>query len=252
MLFAVNGLVFLLIGLELPEVLAGIAGRPLGELIALALVTAAIVIVVRLAWVFIASYLPLRLMRRGIDESSTHARELAVVGWAGMRGAVSLAAALALPLVPPFPERDLIVFLTFTTILATLVGQGLTLPFLIRRLGVGDDGSARRDELRARQAATDAAMRRLDELVTEVPGHVPLIEQLREQYRHRADHYGRADTTAGGAVDHEQRDHERIRREVVRAERLAVIELRERGEISNASLRRLERDLDLDELRGDA
>jgi CPA1 family monovalent cation:H+ antiporter len=169
-----------------------------------------------------------------------------------MRGAVSLAAALALPL--GFPERDLLIFLTFVTILATLVGQGLTLPSLIRRLGLGDDGSAEHEELHAREAATEAALRRLDELVTDVPGHLPLIEQLRDRYAHRAEHYAHDhghDGTDEAPVDPEERDHEAIRRAVLAAERVAIIELRDGGVISDDVLRRVERDLDLEELRRD-
>ena len=169
-----------------------------------------------------------------------------------MRGAVSLAAALALPLVPPFPERDLIVFLTFVTILVTLVGQGLTLPLLIRRLGVGDDGSVEQEVLHAREAATDAALRRLDDLVTEVPGHVPLIDQLRDRYRHRAEHYERSHGEDEVIDDPEERDHRQIRQAVLDAERIAVIELRDSGAIGEEALRRVERDIDLEELRAEA
>ena len=252
MIFTVNGLVFLLIGLQLPAVLGGIAGRSPGELLGLAVATVVTVIVVRMAWVFIANYMPLRLRRGHTEHTERHARELAVLGWAGMRGAVSLAAALALPAVPPFPERDLIVFLAFTTILVTLVGQGLTLPLVIRRLGVGEDDGVRRDELLGRRAATEAAMRRLEELEKEFPGHLPLIEHIREKHRHRADHYVHPDAPDRERAEEEQRAHERIRGEVLSAERLAVIELRERGDISDQSLRKLERDIDLEELRGDA
>jgi CPA1 family monovalent cation:H+ antiporter len=166
-----------------------------------------------------------------------------------MRGAVSLAAALALPF--DFPERDLLLFLTFVVILATLVGQGLTLPWLIRRTGVGDDGSAEHEELHAREAATAAALDRLDELVTEVPGHRPLIDQLRERYRHRAEHYELSHAGDDVIEDPEERDHEAIRRAVLAAERLAVVELRNRGVISDEAMRRVERDLDLEELRRD-
>jgi monovalent cation/hydrogen antiporter len=252
MLFAVNGFVFLLIGLQLPGVLDGISGRPAGELLLLGGAIAGTVVVIRLAWVFLVMWLPARIRRRGRREPAIPTGELAILGWTGMRGAVSLAAALALPIVPPFPERDLIVFLAFVTILVTLVGQGLTLPLLIQRLGLGADRSRERDELAARNAATEAAVRRLEELVTEIPGHLPLIDQLREQYRHRTEHYDRAGATDGAEVDEEQRDHELIRRAVLAAERLAVIELRERGAISDQALRRLERDIDLEELRGDA
>jgi CPA1 family monovalent cation:H+ antiporter len=168
-----------------------------------------------------------------------------------MRGAVSLAAALALSTSPPFPERDLLIFLTFVVILATLVGQGLTLPLLIRWLGLGDDGSAEHEELHAREAATEAALERLDELETEIPGHLQLIDQLRERYRHRAEHYVHDHEENDVPVDPEERDHEAIRRAVLSAERLAIIGLRDKGVISDEALRSVERDLDLEELRRD-
>lgn len=250
--FVVNGLAFLLIGLQLPRILDSISGRSPGELIGLGAAVALTVIVVRLAWVVPATYVPRRIVpglaRR--DPAPPFAAVL-VLGWAGMRGAVSLAAALALPL--GFPERDLLIYLTFVTILATLVGQGLTLPILIRRLGLGDDGSAEHEELHAREAATEAALRRLDELVTEVPGHIPLIEQLRDRYAHRAEHYVHDHGHDGDEVpvDPEERDHEAIRRAVLAAERVAIIELRDGGVISDQVLRRVERDLDLEEVRRD-
>src|SRR5918999_1555819 len=103
-----------------------------------------------------------------------------------MRGVVSLATALALPL--ETPNRDLLLFLTFCVILATLVGQGLTLPWLVRALGVSDDGSSAEQELRARSAALDAACTRIGRLAEEWPTHLPLIETLQTQYRHRATH----------------------------------------------------------------
>lgn len=251
-IFVVNGLAFLLIGLQLPRILDEISGRPPLELATLGAAVAATVIAVRLLWVFPATYLP-RLLVPGLAERDPAPAPgiVLVLGWAGMRGAVSLAAALALPTAPAFPERDLLLFLTFVTILATLVGQGLTLPPLIRRLGLGDDGSAEHEELHAREAATDAALRRLDELVTDVPGHLPLIDQLRDRYRHRAEHYVHAHGEVDQPVDAEERDHEAIRRAVLAAERLAIIELRDRGVIGDEALRRVERDLDLEELRRD-
>ncbi|MCA1588722.1 MAG: Na+/H+ antiporter, partial [Chloroflexi bacterium] len=131
-----------------------------------------------------------------------------------------------------------------------LVGQGLTLPWLIRRLGLGDDGSAEHEELHAREAATEAALQRLDQLVTEVPGHLELIDRLRAQYHDRAQHFSHDHETEGQPeVDQEEIEHERIRREVLAAERVAVVDLRNRGVISDDALRRVERDLDLDELR---
>jgi CPA1 family monovalent cation:H+ antiporter len=144
------------------------------------------------------------------------------------------------------------VFLTFVAILATLVGQGLTLPFVIRRLGVGGDRSIEGQELEARRVATEAALARLDELETEVPGHRPLIDELREEHRHRVQHFDRARDGDADAEDTEQREHEEIRRSVLDAQRSAVIAMRDRGEISHQALRRVERDIDLVEVRGDA
>ena len=211
------------------------------------------VILVRLLWVFPATFVP-RWIVPGLAERdpAPSPRIVFILGWAGMRGAVSLAAALALPLTPPFPERDLIVFLTFVTILVTLVGQGLTLPLLIRRLGVGDDGSEEKEVLHAREAATEAALQRLDELVTEVPGHVPLIDQLRDRYLHRTEHHERAREGDEIVDDPEEADHRQIRQAVLTAERVAVIELRDRGDIGEEALRRVERDIDLEELRDEA
>jgi monovalent cation/hydrogen antiporter len=167
-----------------------------------------------------------------------------------MRGVVSLAAAFTLPSF--FPFRDLVLFLTFAVILATLVGQGLTLPFLIRRLGVGDDGSVQHEEIHAREASIEAALLRLEELAEEWPGHMELIEQLRARYQHAEEHLEH-DHAAEGAFepDQEQIDHEQIRRAVIDAQRVAIIDFRDRGVIGDAAVRRVERDLDLEELRAE-
>jgi len=174
-----------------------------------------------------------------------------------MRGVVSLAAALSLPLTLPdgqaFPERSLIIFLTFVVILVTLVGQGLTLPLLIRGLGVADDGGGDHEEAHAREAAVAAARGRIEALAEEWPQHEELIAQLRVQYGHRAEHLG--DHHAAGPTgepEQELLDHRIIRRAVIDAEREAVIALRDRGAISDEAMRRVERDLDLEELRLEA
>ncbi|HEX9610164.1 MAG TPA: Na+/H+ antiporter [Candidatus Limnocylindria bacterium] len=252
-IFVVNGLAFILIGLQLPSVLEGLAIYTALELAGLAAAVVATVILVRMAWVFPGTYLP-RILVPGLSrrDPAPGPGVVLVLGWAGMRGVVSLAAALALPGILPngdaFP-RNLLIFLTFAVILATLVGQGLTLPWLIRRLRLGDDGSAEQEELHAREAATEAALQRLDELVTEVPGHLELIDRLRDQYRDRAQHFSRQQEGSGVEMDQEEIEHEQIRREVLGAERVAVVDLRNRGVISDEALRRVERDLDLDELR---
>ncbi len=255
--FTLNGLVFILIGLQLPNILDSLgASHTFGELASWAVVVSATVIGVRLAWVFPATYLP-RWLSPALRarEPAPSARSTLIVGWAGMRGVVSLAAALALPLTvaggAPFPERDLVIFLTFSVILATLVGQGLTLPWLIRRLGIGDDGSAAHEELHAREAAAAAALARLDELVEEWPGHAELIDHLRERHEHATEHFEHDHETGEVPLDEEAVAHAAIRRAVIDAQRLAVIDLRDRGVISEEALRRVERGLDLEELRAE-
>jgi Na+/H+ antiporter len=256
--FTLTGVVFILIGLQLPRILDTLsASRSFGELASWAVVVAVTVILVRLAWVFPSTYLP-RLLSSRIREREVEPapRNVLIVGWAGMRGVVSLAAALALPLTitkggPPFPERDLVIFLTFSVILATLVGQGLTLPLLIRWLGVGDDGSEAHEELHAREAAVGAALSRLDELANEWPGHLELIDHLRERQQHATEHLEHDHESGEVPKDEEAIEHAIIQRAVIDAQRLAVIDLRDRGVISDEAVRVVERSLDLEELRAE-
>jgi CPA1 family monovalent cation:H+ antiporter len=258
-IFVLNGLVFILIGLQLPTITGSLrADRSFGELAVLGVTVSLAVILVRLAWVFPGTYLPRWLSSRIREhEARPSARVVLVVAWAGMRGVVSLAAVLALPLTveggAPFPGRDLLLFLTFSVILATLVGQGLTLPWLIRRLGVGDDGSAEHEELHAREAATAAALDRIASLETEWPGHGELIDQLRARYEHLADHidHGHDAETHETTHDQEWVEHAAIRQALIDAQRVAVIDLRDRAVIGEEALRRVERDLDLEELRAE-
>jgi CPA1 family monovalent cation:H+ antiporter len=252
LVFTVNGLVFVLIGLQLPTIIEVVsANASVGQVLLEALAVCVTVIVVRMVWVFPATYLPRWLipaLRK--REPSMDPRLVTILGWSGMRGVVSLAAALALPNSVPF--RDLLLFLTFSVILATLVGQGLTLPFLIRRLGVGDDGSVQHEEIHAREASVEAALGRLEELELEWPGHLELIEQLRARYTHAEEHLEHDHEAEGlREPDQEQIDHEAIRRSVIDSQRVAIIDLRDRGIIGDAALRRVERDLDLEELRAE-
>jgi CPA1 family monovalent cation:H+ antiporter len=255
--FSLTGVVFILIGLQLPTILDTLsASRSFGELASWAVVVAVTVILVRLAWVFPSAYLP-RLLSAKIRKRETMPppRNVLIIGWAGMRGVVSLAAALALPLTvkdgSPFPERDLVIFLTFSVILATLVGQGLTLPLLIRWLGVGDDGSEAHEELHAREAAVGAALRRLDELADEWPGHLELIDHLRERHQHATEHLEHDHESGEVPKDQEAIEHAIIQRAVIDAQRLAVIDLRDRGVISDEAVRVVVRGLDLEELRAE-
>jgi CPA1 family monovalent cation:H+ antiporter len=172
-----------------------------------------------------------------------------LVGWSGLRGVVTLAAALALPL--DFPARRFILFVAFTVILVTLVGQGLTLPLLIKKLGLAPDAGASHDEVHARGLTTEAALARLEELRAQWPGHIELIDQLRDRYAHRARH-DEQHHEDGGAAEQELLEHGLIRREVIDAERQAALDLYDRGVITEEVLRRIERDLDLEDLRMEA
>ena len=262
-IFLINGLVFILIGLQVSGVVGRISGRDLVGLIGLGLLVSFTVIVVRFAWVFPATYLP-RLLVPGLRERdpSPPGRVVVILGWAGMRGVVSLAAALSLPLVvadgAPFPERDVLIFVTFCVILVTLVGQGLTLPVLIRALRVGEDGTEEHEALHARQVALAAALARIDDLAGEWPDHRPLIDTLRAQYVHRASHSGEHThdehdrPVVESEAEQERLEHALIRRAVIDAEREAVIDLRDRGAIHDSALRSIQRDLDLEELRMEA
>jgi monovalent cation/hydrogen antiporter len=158
---------------------------------------------------------------------------------------------LALPL--DFPARDLLQFLTFVVILVTLLGQGLTLPWLIRRLGVGDDGSEQHDEIHAREAANSAALERLEGLAEEWPGHMELIDQMRARYEHAAEHLEHEHSDDEGEIppDQEMIEHAAIRQAVIDAQRVAIIDLRDRRVIGDVALRSVERDLDLEELRAE-
>jgi Na+/H+ antiporter len=258
--FVLNGLVFILIGLQLSTILPTLSGRSLLWLTGLGALLSLTVILVRLAWLFVVAYLPrLILGPPPGDGPAPRWTHVFVAGWAGMRGVLSLAAALALPLATP--ERDLLIFLTFCVILATLVAQGLSLPWLIRKLGVGEDTAAREHlERQARTAAAEAATARIEELANEWPTHLPLIETLRGQYAHRATHLGEhSNETSGeeaaspdGEAEQEMLEHHLIRRAVIDAERTALLDLRDRGEIGDQVWRRIERDLDLEELRMEA
>jgi Na+/H+ antiporter len=257
--FVLNGLVFILIGLQLPTVLDELsASRTTGELMSMAAAVCVTVVAVRLAWVFPGTYLP-RWLIPGLAarDPSPSPRVVVIIGWAGMRGVVSLAAALALPLTiaggQPFPGRDLIIFLTFAVILVTLVGQGLTMPLLIRRLGVGDVGSEALEEVHAREEANQAALARLDELAVEWPGHLELIDNIRARHQHAAEHleHEHEDFPAEQAPDQEAIEHGAIYAAVINAQRGAVIDLRDQGVISDKALRIVERELDLEELRAE-
>jgi monovalent cation/hydrogen antiporter len=249
--FLLNGFVFILIGLQLPEVLRALSGHdiPIHRLVWFALVISVAVIAVRLLWVFPAAYLP-RLLFKSIRRRDPYPswRHVTLIGWTGMRGVVSLAAALALK--ETFPGRDLILFLTFTVILVTLVVQGLSLPLVIRWLGVKDDGSMEKEEREARLKANQAALARLNEIGEREPAKADALQRLRVEYEdHIRQVEGAELENAGTPLRLFSSEFERLSHEALQVERQTILKLRNEDAIADEVLRRIQRDIDLAEAR---
>jgi CPA1 family monovalent cation:H+ antiporter len=255
--FLLNAALFILIGLQLPVIVGGLSGRPAGEVIGYATAVCATVIAVRFLWNFIVTWLVRTIDRRASQLARRASWRNRVVGsWSGMRGAVSLAAALALPLHTdagdPLPGRELIQFITFALILVTVLGQGLTLPWLIRRLGVVEDGSEEeREELRARLVIARAALDRVAELETEDWTRDGTVERVRRLYEFRQ---RRFKIRAGKLEDEDGMEegsllYQRMMHEIYTAQRQALVGLRNSRQISSEVMRRVEHELDLEESR---
>lgn len=250
--FILNGLVFVLIGLQFRAMRVSIRDYGLSTIILYGTVFSLLLILLRLAWVFPGSHLAYWIRRRMLHQNSPtpEARGIFVVGWTGMRGVVSLAAALALPTVladgSPFPHRDMIVCLTFCVILVTLVLQGLTLPPLIRFLGLAGAAGPDCEELEARRIVTDAALSHLEGAKLRDEDRAAVYEDLADHYRQRLESLG-ANSDPGERSNYEQ--YLEISLETLRVERETAIRLRNEGRINDTVLRRLERELDLSESR---
>jgi monovalent cation/hydrogen antiporter len=251
--FLLNAVLFLLVGMQLPNIIEDLSGESTGELILWGALVSATVIVVRMAWGFTVTYLLRAIDRRAVQRARrVGPRERIVVGWAGMRGAVALAAALAVPLRTDsgasFPERDLIIFLAFVVILVTLVGQGLTLGPLIKRLGVVDDGEEEREEIAARVRVAEAALARLEELEGEDWVRDETLGRVRGLYDYRR---RRFTARTDGDERYEERSDAfmRLMHEIFDAQREELVAMRNALDISDEVRRRIERDLDLEESR---
>ncbi len=255
--FVINGLTFILVGLQLHPIVLDLSGRSLPALIGEAALVSAIVIALRIAWVYpgaaLASH---RRQRNGAAVPAPTSAEQGILAWAGLRGAIALATALALPSAAmhgAFPDRDLLVFLTFGVIVVTLVGQGLTLAPLIRWLGVAEDGTVEREERLARLAISRAALARLriwaarDEIAGDEAAQ-DLIADLRLRYERRL---ARLDSLDGVRPQGQANGTsvKALRKDLLDAERGALVALRNRNVIGDEALRRVQRDLDLDTLR---
>ncbi len=251
LIYLVNALLFVLLGLQLRNIVDALGDSSWTTLAADAALVSAVVVALRLVWVPIFTYLPRALFRR-VRERDPYPpwRYPAFISWTGIRGAVSLAAALALPV--DFPQRELIVFLTFAVILVTLVGQGLTLPPLIRLLRIEVDDAADREDAKARIKAAEAALARLEDLAGENWVRDDTAERLRGLYGFRRDRFrARLDDGDDGAIEERSAQFQRLRRELLDAERAAVVALRNAGLINDDVMMRVVRDLDLEDTRLD-
>jgi CPA1 family monovalent cation:H+ antiporter len=249
--FFVNALLFALVGLQLHGIVDRLGGRSISSLVWDAIVVSVVVIATRVVWVPIFTYVP-RLLFRRVRERDPYPpwQAPAIIAWAGMRGAVSLAAALSVPIA--LGGRDLIVFITFGVILVTLVGQGLTLPPLVRRLQVADDGGAEREDAKARIKAAEAALARLEELEAEGWVREDTAERTRGLYRFRTNRFrARYEGVDDEGVEERSQQYQRLRRELLEAERQAVLRLRNEGRITEEVMQRVQRDIDLEDLRLD-
>jgi CPA1 family monovalent cation:H+ antiporter len=246
--FLLNGLLFILVGLQLNSILAAHSLPSAGNLVLDAALICFTIILVRIVWVFPGAYLP-RFLSRRVRERDPYPswKAVAVVAWTGMRGGVSLAAALALA--PGFPERDLIVFLAFCVILATLVVQGLTLPPLIRLLDLAEDGSLEQEEEKARLKIFQSALTRLEELAHEDWVSQEIIEDLRTHYTQRKHKYKARLDDSDNIFAERIAIYQRLQRELLAAKRKALIALRDSGIINDEVLRKIQYDIDMEEVR---
>jgi CPA1 family monovalent cation:H+ antiporter len=200
----------------------------------------------------IFTYVP-RFLFRSIRERDPYPPWQApvVIAWGGVRGAVSLAAALALP--TGFPQRDVIVFVTFVVILFSLIGPIVTLPGLVRLIGIEDDGGADREDAKARIRAAEAALARIEEIAEEGWANEDSLTRARGQYRFRTNRFtARLTGEDGDGAEERSVLFQRLRRELLDAERMAVTALRNEGVITEEVAQRVQRDIDLEDSRLDA
>jgi NhaP-type Na+/H+ or K+/H+ antiporter len=243
--FLLNSLLFLLIGLQLPSIVARIEGTSHVTLAAQALLVAGVTVAIRMAWMFLVPPVAIALAHLArVPPSYASARERLVLGWSSMRGAVSLAAALAIP--ETVPARDLVVVLAYGCVVATLVVPSLTLAPLVRALGLSEGGERRRADAEARARLAHVALGRLEDNAHDVRSERAL-ELLRARYETRLDAAERSSEDGHGSVD--RKEAERLGEELLAAQREDLAEMRRERAFPADLLRGLERELDLEESR---
>ena len=253
LIFALNGVIFILIGLQLRTLAASVPPNQVRALIWQGLLVSLAAIVTRLVWVPIATWLPRRIPSVRARDPMPPWRAVAVIAWAAMRGIVTLAAALALPLTTadgrPLPFREHIILLAFVVILVTLVIQGLSLGPVVRALRIPEDGTQEREEVHARHRAVKAALDRLERIEPQAGPAAEPLAALRQQYEARARKIEERQAGQPPSSSLEEAAFKRARHETLNAERHVLIELRDQGEISDDVLLELERELDLEAIR---
>lgn len=248
LVFMLNSLIFILIGVQMSEVMGSLGRFSLLELLGIGAAVTATAVLVRFLWVFPVAWLP-HWLSGSLHERASKPRpnELCIIGWCGMRGIVSLAAALALPLVLPggqaFPYRDLVIFVTFFVIAATLVGQGLTLAPLIRKLKVGSDWSLSDEQRRVRATISAAALQAIDAQLAAEQAPPEWADALKAEIAERVSLAApeEGDATARAELIR------RLRHAAIAAERRELIRLWRANEISDEVLHHLEEILDYQE-----
>ncbi|MGA3293660.1 MAG: Na+/H+ antiporter [Candidatus Acidiferrales bacterium] len=254
--FVLNGFVFLLIGLQLPYILSGIHTHHLGDLLLLGLLFSGAVIALRLIWVYPGGWLSNIIRRRLLHqpEPRPQPRALFIIGWTGMRGVVALAAAISLPVRlasgDPFPERNVMIFLTFCVIFVTLVLQGLTLPPLIRRLGLAGASGGNIEEEEARRAMVEAALAYLEHSrEDDQPEFAPVYDELIRLYRRRMNVLESNESAEAGYRPEDYQRWRDLSRQLGALQRATILHLRNQNKINDEVLRHLERELDFAEAR---
>ena len=254
LIFLLNGLIFILIGLQLGSLRAAIPDDRFGAVVWQAMLVSLTAIVVRLVWVPLAAVVPRWLLRSVRDADPMPPKQaMFLISWTGMRGVVSLASALALPLTiadgSPFPYRAEIILITFGVILATLVLQGLSLAPIVKLLGFAPEHELEREEKHARRTASAAALDRIADLGQESWTNSEHLDRLRTLYEQRQRRLTEVDGADGECTPQDTIAYRRARQEALAAERQAVLELRNRGVISDDVLHRLEYEFDVEALR---
>ncbi|MGG9962923.1 Na+/H+ antiporter [Ferruginibacter sp. SUN106] len=255
-IFILNGLVFVLIGLQLRSVMQGIGDYPVSALVLYGLVISFVVIIVRFIWVIPAALLPRFLSKRIREKEAFDPRNMVVFGWAGMRGVVSMAAALAIPLTLPdgsaFPHRNLIIYLSFCVILSTLVLLGLTLPWIIRKMKI-EPYSAVAQEYEVRTQVATNIITHIEENLSLLQDE--LLHNIKSKYEVKynrlqrtdlpANYFGKGKTLAGNVFN----EFTKLQIDLIGMERQTLEKMHRSGEASEEVLRKIERELDLEETR---